>query len=218
MKTPTAACILFLIATRLGAAEPPAPPLNAAVKRVTSSEAVDEAEASRRIAERRALAPVNAALVQEFGDRYAGRVITRDPLGMTVRLKGAGAVPGRIVATAMGPVQVRFVPGARHSSKDLQQIVASNRLRPYFSRRRRDGRERCRGPHRHWCCGSRHPQGVPRAPGRSGKGAGRPPSFQALCRGAAVAARIREASSRCGSWSSHWQQDGNDPAQNSPAG
>jgi len=132
MKTPTAACILFLIATRLGAAEPPAPPLNAAVKRVTSSEAVDEAEASRRIAERRALAPVNAALVQEFGDRYAGRVITRDPLGMTVRLKSAGAVPGRIVATAMGPVQVRFVPGARHSSKDLQQIVASNRLRPYF--------------------------------------------------------------------------------------
>lgn len=132
MKTPTAACILFLIATRLGAAEPPAPPLNAAVKRVTSSEAVDEAEASRRIAERRALAPVNAALVQEFGDRYAGRVITRDPLGMTVRLKGAGAVPGRIVTTAMGPAQVRFVPGARHSSKDLQQIVASNRLRSYF--------------------------------------------------------------------------------------
>ncbi|MEN5071366.1 hypothetical protein [Stenotrophomonas sp. TWI1183] len=134
MKTTTAACILFLMATRLSAAEPPAPTLNAAVERMTSAEAVDEAEASRRIAERRALAPVNAALVQEFGDRYAGRVITRDPLGMTVRLKGAGAgaVPGRIVATAMGPVQVRFVPGARHSSKDLQQIVASNRLRSYF--------------------------------------------------------------------------------------
>ena len=96
------------------------------------NEAVSVTEANQRISEREGLAGLNVLLLQEFKGRYAGRTIDRGPLRLTVRLKGAGSVPERIVQSPLGPVHLVFQPGAAKSVEDLRVVVASNRLRTYF--------------------------------------------------------------------------------------
>lgn len=132
MNARAVARIMLVVSMTSCAAEPASPPLNSAAGRVMASDISGENERLR--AERTALAPLNSAVVQEFGDRYAGRVIEQHPLKIKVRLKGAEPVPSRVVSTAVGPVRVTFEPGAEHSIADLQKIVASNRLRAFFPR------------------------------------------------------------------------------------
>ncbi len=134
MNARAVARILLVVSMTSCAAEPASPLLNSAAGRVMASDNVGESEVERLSAERTALAPLNSAMVQEFGDRYAGRVIEQHPLKMKVRLKGAEPVPSRVVSTAVGSVRVTFEPGAEHSIADLQKIVASNRLRAFFPR------------------------------------------------------------------------------------
>lgn len=132
MNARAVARIMLVVSMTSCAAEPASPPLDSAAGRVMASDISGESERLR--AERKALAPLNSAMVQEFGDRYAGRVIEQHPLKMKVRLKGAEPVPSRVVSTAVGSVRVTFEPGAEHSIADLQKIVASNRLRAFFPR------------------------------------------------------------------------------------
>ncbi len=97
-----------------------------------AKEGASATDANTRISEREGLAGLNVLLRQEFKGRYAGSAIDRGPLRLTVRLKGAGSVPERIVQSPLGPVRVGFQPGAAKSVEDLRAVVASNRLRTYF--------------------------------------------------------------------------------------